>query len=222
LTGTIAYAPSGNGEVTIEYAAPQPSPPIITGAGGTTHTTAGSTTDTPFAGVEITDPNMESLDESVLITLSDPDASLAGTYVNFVNPGTYEVSSGPGVITTELDAITLVAPATLTGAVDGVETLTITLTDTSSSAVGSPATASVTVDILAPPPTITGASVTYTDAGESTDKPFAGVTVGDPNAGATDTLTITLSDANAALVNNGQTLIAASREFSVWLKGISR
>ncbi len=195
--------------------------PIITGAGGTTHANVGSTTDTPFAGVVITDlspPNPNPPFETLNLTLSDANAHLAynGHALTDGTGGVYQLSGSASAVTSKLDALTLTAPATLTGAVNGVEALTISLSDTSSLYPGAPTTASVTVDIVAPP-TITGAGAgagageTFAGQGSTTDKPFAGVTVGDANAGATDTLTITLSDANASLAFNGLTLTAVSQ-----------
>jgi hypothetical protein len=211
----------GAGQVTIYYAgsqAPVTLVPIITGAGGTTHADAGSTTDTPFAGVDITDPNGGAT-ETLNIALSDYNASLAydgeilgqGTHPHGVTGevinGQVSLTGSASALTNFLDALTLNAPATVTGAVDGVEALTLSLSDASGAFPASPTTAAVTVDILAPPPTITGAGQTHTNAGSTTDQPFAGVTVGD-YAGATDTLTISLSDVNATLAYNGQTLTA--------------
>ena len=59
----------------------------------------------------------------------------------------------------------------------------------------------VTISLTGAPPTIVGAGdTTYANAGSTTDTPFAGVTIGDPNPGSpTETLTIKLSDANGAL-----------------------
>ena len=53
-------------------------------------------------------------------------------------------------ITAALDALTLTAPSTLTGAVNGVEMLTFSLSDTTSAYALPPTAATVTADILAP------------------------------------------------------------------------
>ena len=58
----------------------------------------------------------------------------------------------------------------------------------------------VTIVFSSALPTITGpGGTTYANQGSTTDPPFAGVTIGDLNAGATDTLTIKLSVANPTL-----------------------
>jgi uncharacterized repeat protein (TIGR03803 family) len=53
------------------------------------------------------------------------------------------------------------------------------------------------------PPTITGTRAGQTTTSQATIDPFTGVTIGDPNAGATDTLTITLSGTGGALSGRG-------------------
>src|SRR6185437_10019654 len=58
---------------------------------------------------------------------------------------------------------------------------------------------SISITAVQLPPTITGGSTTDASPGSTTDTPFAGVTIGDVNPGATETLTITLSDPNASL-----------------------
>jgi hypothetical protein len=214
---------SGNGLITIAYIPPVP--PTFTGVGGTTQVDAGATTSAPFAGLAVDDSNRGTPTDTLTIRLSDPNATLDdfGVPLNAISPGVYELTGTSGQIDADIfqitgtsstgvvsgyTALTLHAPSTVTGAVNGVEKMTISFSDTSSLG-GATSTAMDTVDILAPPPTISGAGETYTTAGASTDTPFAGVTVGDLNAGATDTLTVTLSDANATLAYNGHTLTAA-------------
>ena len=114
----IAATNTGNGKVTITAAALAPT---ITGAGSTIYANAGSTTDAPFAGVTIADANLNNPTDTLNITLSDPNASLAAgtavTGVTFSNPsaGVYTLSGLAANVTSELDALTLNAPATLTG-----------------------------------------------------------------------------------------------------------
>ncbi len=104
-------------------------------------------------------------------------------------------------LTAEVDALKLNAPSTLTGAVNYVEALNFSLIDQSSANAFTTATASLTADISPALPTITGGSTTSANQGSTTDTPFAGVTIGDTNPNdPTDTLRITLSDANASLV----------------------
>ncbi len=62
------------------------------------------------------------------------------------------------------------------------------------------------VDTLTAPPTITGTQSTVTTANEAPVDPFAGVTITDPNASATDTLTITLSGGGGTLAGTGLTV----------------
>ncbi len=193
---------SSNGIVTITAVTV---PPIITG-GSTTLAAAGSTTDQPFAGVTISDVNVNSPTDTLTITLSDATATLvvgashpAGVTFAGGN-GSYTLTGSAANITSELDALTLTVPSTLTGAVNAIEALTFSLSD-ASSANAAAATTTLTADLVAPhPPTITGGSTIDALPGSTTGNPFAGVTIGDTNLNSpTDTLTITLSDATATL-----------------------
>ncbi len=142
---------SGAGSVYIVYAS---GPPSITGTAGITYTSPGATS-APFAGVTIGDPNPESPTDSLTITLSDTKASLAvGTAVSgvtFSNPsaGVYTLVGSAGGVTSELAALTLTAPSTVTGA-NGVEALTLSLSLSSSASPLGPVSGSVKAEILAP------------------------------------------------------------------------
>ena len=58
--------------------------------------------------------------------------------------------------------------------------------------------------VFTSPPVITGAVAGQTITDKQTDHPFSGVTIGDPNVGVSETLTVTLDDAaNGALSNLG-------------------
>jgi hypothetical protein len=159
---------SGAGVVTIASA----NPPAITGTGGKTYAYAGSDTDQPFAGVTITDPNLDAPTDTLTIQLSDHKAALiegaayAGP-LSLISDGNGAYTLGGAAaddtaanLTAALDALTLTAPATLTGATGGVERLKTTLSVVSGDDPVTPATATVATDILGPKFTETFA---YTD-----------------------------------------------------------
>ena len=110
----------------------------------------------------IGDLNPGSPTDTLTVQLSDLNASLVegASYsgpLSLVSDGSGEYTLGGTAaadtaanVTAALDALTLNAPATLTGAVNGVEALNFTLSDTSSAYAPAPATASLTADILAP------------------------------------------------------------------------
>ncbi len=151
-------AHSGDGQVTLTLVIP----PTITG-GSTTDANQGSTTDTPFAGVTIGDGNTNNPTDTLTIQLSDDNASLVegASYsgpLSLVSDGNGGYTLGGTAaadtaanVTAALDALTLNAPATLTGASNGVEALNFTLSDTSSAYAPAPTTATVTADIFALP-----------------------------------------------------------------------
>ena len=69
-----------------------------------------------------------------------------------------------------------------------------------------------TVIVSTPPvaPTITGTAANQTLTFGSTDTPFSGVTIGDTNANATDTLTITLTGGGTLADGTGFTGLTSS------------
>ena len=95
-----------------------------------THSGAGlvtSTTDTPFAGVTVADDIPGAPTDTLTITLSDANAALvvgasqpAGVTFTDVG-GVYTLTGAAAGITSELDALKLVAPSTLSGTSKGAE-----------------------------------------------------------------------------------------------------
>src|SRR6185437_1871726 len=73
----------------------------------------------------------------------------AGVVFNNVGGGVYTLTGSAADVTSELDALTLTAPTTWTGAVNNIEALTFSLSD-KSSANATAATDTVTADILGP------------------------------------------------------------------------
>jgi len=155
-----------------------------------THVTAtpGDLAVTPFSGVTITDPGATA--ETLTIAPS-PDANgvLSGPGLSADVSGVYTLTAATAAaMTTALDALTF-TPAT--GAPGSVTTTTFTLTGTSDVSPTPVINAATTVtDTDAVAPTITGAVAGQTTIAEAPINPFSGVTVGDLNAGATDTLII--------------------------------
>ena len=65
-------------------------------------------------------------------------------------------------------------------------------------------------------PTITVTTAAHTTSADAAVHPFAGVTIADPNSGATDTLTITLSGAGATGTLSGSISAAAATASTPW------
>ena len=179
MTGT-------SGPVVFNYAVP----PTIAG----THTTQ-TTFDAavhPFTGVTIGDVNPGASD-TLTITLSGNGTTgkLSGTGLTGGTNGVYTLSGAAATVTSELDLLVF-TPAT--GSLLSTTTTTMALSD-KSSASATPASDSVTAvtdtDFFVAP-TITGTHATQTTL-DAAVNPFTGVTIGDANANAVETLTITLS-----------------------------
>jgi hypothetical protein len=158
-------------------------------------TTASEAAVKPFAGVTIADPNVGATD-TLTIALGGAGGTLTGTGLSAGVGGVYTLSGTAAAITSELDALIFTPKA---GAPNTFSTTTFTLSD-QSNAGGAPVVDSTTSVIDNDPavePTITGTVSGNMTASEASVKPFAHVTIGDANVGATDTLTITIGAAAA-------------------------
>ena len=105
-------------------------------------------------------------------------------------------------MTSELDALSFTPTA---GAPGSQTTTTFTLSRRSSAFATPTVNAATTVIDVdgAVAPTITGAAAGQTTNNEAVAHPFSGVTIGDANVGATETLTITLSGGGGTLTGTG-------------------
>ena len=191
--------------------------PTITGTVAAQPTTSEALVH-PFSAVTITDPNSGATD-TLTITLSGAGGTLSGTGLINDGGGVYTLAAAaPATINTELDALVFTPTA---GAPGTSSTTTFTLSDLSSAY--ATATVNTTTTVIdtdpAAAPTISGTVAAQPTISEALVHPFSAVTITDPNSGATDTLTITLSSAGkgtlsgTGLINDGggvYTLAAAS------------
>ena len=153
----------------------------------------------PFAHVTIGDANAGATD-TLTITLGGAGGTLSGTGLSGGIGSVYALTGTAAAITSELDALIFMPIA---GAPNTSSTTTFTLSDLSS-AYATPAVDSATSVVdsdAAVAPTIAGTVGGQTTTSEAPAKPFAHVTIGDANAGATDTLTITLGGAGGTLAD---------------------
>jgi hypothetical protein len=175
--------------------------PTITG------TVAGQTTTSeapvkPFLGVTIGDTNSGATD-TLTITVGGTGGTLTGTGLSGGAGGVYTLSGPASTITTDLDALSFTPTA---GAPNASSTTTFKLSDQSSAygtATVNSATTVIDNDTAVAPPTITGTVAGQTTTLEAPVMPFSGVTIGDPNVGATDTLTITVGGTGGTLTGTG-------------------
>src|SRR6202789_4325659 len=161
--------------------------PTIIGTVSNQATTSETPID-PFSAVTIGDTNAGATD-TLSITLSGP-GSLSGTGLNG-SDGSYTLTGTAAAITSKLRALSFTPVDVPNTSV----TTTFTLSDTSSSGSQLPVVATTTVTDSDPvvAPTITGTVSSHATTSETPIDPFSAVTIGDTNAGATDTLSITLS-----------------------------
>jgi hypothetical protein len=202
LFGTTESSLSGQGtvfEITGAGFMVEVSPTIVGTVGG--QTTTNEAPVTPFKSVTIRDANASATD-TLTITLGGVGGTLSGAGLSGGTGGVYAMSGTVAAITSELDALVFTPKA---GAPNTSSTTTFALTDLSSGG-GAPAVDSTTSVIDtdgAVAPTIAGTVSGQTAIREAPVTPFKGVTIGDTNAGATDTLTITLGGAGGTLSGAG-------------------
>ena len=206
-TSSAFATPTVNNTITVtdNDAAAAPTITVTTAA----HTTTADAPVDPFAGVTIADPN-SGANDTLTITLSGAGATgtLSGSTA-LINDGggVYTLAAAPpATITGELDALVFTPTA---GAPNSSTTTSFTLSDTSS-AFATPTvnnTITVTDNDAAAAPTITVTTAAHTTTADAPVDPFAGVTIADPNSGANDTLTITLSGAGATGTLSGSTAL---------------
>lgn len=179
-----------------------PVAPVING-GTATLATISEAAVHPFAGVTITDGNTSAVD-TVTITTTGAGGVLAGGSLSTGSGGIDTLSGTAASVTNALDALTFVPSAGQPGT---STTTRFVLTD--SSTVGTTATAPAAISVTdsdpVVTPTISGGHTAVTTRAEKPVTPFAGVTVGDANAGGTDTLTITIAGAGGTLSGAGLT-----------------
>jgi hypothetical protein len=179
-----------------------PVAPTITGTIANQQTTAEETV-TPFSGVAIGDTTANATD-TLTVTLVGTGGSLIDG-ASFIGPktlgrngSTYTLTGTAGALSQELDALTFTPTA---GQPNSTSTTTFLLSDVSS-AYPIPTTdggASVVDSDPAVAPTITGTVANQGTTSEAPVSPFSGVTIGDANAGGTETVTIALGGTGGRL-----------------------
>jgi hypothetical protein len=163
----------------------------------------------PFAGVSITDPDLGA-SESVTITLlsgntpTDANGTLSGTGLSHSGAGTYTLTAGsPAAVSAALDALVF-TPTRYEVTAGNTVTTTFALAVTDG-VVGTPTTDSTTSVVATAQPAIlslTGAVADQGVVGQTASAPFARMVLSDPNAGASDTVTVTLAPAAGGTLSN--------------------
>ncbi len=195
-----------------------PAQPLITtnglpatGASTSTIATDDATAVDPFAGDAVADPTLGAADTvTVVVTdaqgmAGDANGTLSGAGVTETASGTYTVSGSPATLSAELAALRFTPTAHQ--AAPGSSTAT-----TLSLALSSPGTApvsagTVVVDATAlnDAPAIAGTAPVSDTTGAAT-RPFAAVSVADPDQGASESVTVTLLGANGQPTDANGTL----------------
>ena len=177
--------------------------PTITGTVAGQKTTSEAAVK-PFSGVTIADANSGASD-TLTITVTGAGGTLSGTGLTGGTGGVYTLTGTAATVTSELDALSFTPKA---GSPGTSSTTNFQLSDLSSAyatATVNTTTSVVDTDPAAVAPTITGTVAGQKTTSEAAVKPFSGVTIADPNSGASDTLTITVTGAGGTLSGTGLT-----------------
>ncbi len=174
--------------------------PTITGTKAGQKTTSEAAVK-PFSGVTIADANSGATDK-LTITVGGAGGTLTGTGLSGGTSGVYTLAGTAAAVTSELDALSFKPKA---GKPNTKSTSTFTLSDKSSAYATATVNSTTTVIDTDPAvaPTITGTKAGQKTTSEAAVKPFSGVTIADPNSGATDKLTITVGGAGGTLTGKG-------------------
>ncbi len=206
--------------VTAQNTAPvitYPQPPAANG----THpvATTDEATAMPFAGVSVTDPAGGASDTLTVSLLgangtpTDADGTLSGG--GFVETaagsGVYTLSAAASSVSADLQALVFTPTAHQVAPGSSVATTLALAVGNTHGQTTTDATTVVTATAVNDAPTITGtAPIAATDTGAN--RPFAGITITDPDAGASEAVTLTLlnalgqaTDANGTLSGTGIT-----------------
>ena len=171
---------------------------------------------TPFGGTTITDAAFGAQETLTLALSAAANGTLSGTGLTAVGGGVYTLAAGsPAAVSTALDALVF-TPTAHQVAPGSIVTTGITITDATNHGTTTTNTAALIVTTAT---NDTPVISTLANARSTTDSapilPFAGIGISDPDTGATETATITLtasgkaSDANGTLSGPGLTRTGA-------------
>ncbi len=142
------------------------------------------------------------------VTVSWNDSATGDDNADDINGVTFDFSQfggGSAVVASDSGGVWTASYLITAGAIDtATADVAVTATDAAGNAITT-AGAAVAVDDAAVAPTIADAVAGQTTTSEAAVNPFANVTIGDANPGATETLTITLSGSGGTLAGSGLT-----------------
>jgi Ca2+-binding RTX toxin-like protein len=188
--------------------------PTITGTQSGLATTDESTIH-PFATVAIADVDTIGVTETVTITLTsagtltptDANGKLSGTGLTETGSGVYLLTGSASLVTSEIDSLIFTPTAHQVAANTTITTdFAITATQTSTGGAAPVSTTNTTTSVIT---TATATSIslagTIASAGTighvQTLAPFTNIVITDPNAGATETATVKLTNAAAGTLS---------------------
>ena len=182
--------------------------------------TTDEATVTPFAALAVTDANGGTPTETITVSLSngangtlyDPDARTDGAVDQ---DGILTITGSAADVSTVLEALVFVPAAHQVAPGDIVAT-TLTVTDVNSVGLESSTSVEVSTTAVNDTPVISGTAAAQIATDEKSLAPFANVVISDPDVGANDTVTLTVTganglptDANGTLSGTGLTEISA-------------
>jgi plastocyanin len=177
--------------------------PVQIGGAAANQALIDETTIQPFASVSLTDPNPGQT-ETLTITLSNAaNGSLSGAGLVDEGGGAFALTGTIGAVTSELDALVFTPTAHQVAPGNTVDTsFTLSLQDTIGQTASNTAT-SVVATAVSDMPVIGGSLAGQLTSDAAVLSPFSGVTVTDPDLGASETIAITLTSNGVATDADG-------------------
>ncbi len=181
--------------------------PVITGLAATQTTTDEASTK-PFAPISITGTGTDTATITLTGTsglATDADGTLSGAGLTKTGTGTYTLAAATASsLTSELAALSFAPTAHQVAPGQTVTTgITLALSQGGATTIASTRLIATAVNDA---PSIFGAKATQTITDQTAAKPFANVTISDPDTGVTDTVAITLTGTNGLATDLDGTL----------------
>jgi acyl-coenzyme A thioesterase PaaI-like protein len=201
LTDNVGAVPASNSTTSVIVTDTATSPTISGAVAGQAITD--SNTIAAFSGVTLADTNIGTQTETLTVTSATLNGALSDSVGGSFSGGTYTAIGSLAAVQADLQALIFTPTAHQVAPGGTVQTgFTIALLDTAGGT-ATDTTTSVIVTAANDTPTITGATLGQTVTLDGNIAPFSSITITDPAAGATESVTIVLTDGGVATDADG-------------------
>jgi acyl-coenzyme A thioesterase PaaI-like protein len=201
LTDNVGAVPASNSTTSVIVTDTATSPTISGAVAGQTLMDTG--TIAAFSSVTLADTNIGTQTETLTVTSATLNGALSDSVGGTVSGGTYTAIGSLSAVQADLQALIFTPTAHQVAPGSTVQTgFTIALLDTAGGTTSN-STTSVIVTAANNTPVITGATLGQTVTLDGNIAPFSSITITDPAEGATESVTIVLTDGGVATDADG-------------------